>query len=141
MIQGSINQLLSLAAVAARLDPTVEARTEANKATKELSAIDKQIEQMNVTKDDIEYGTKTGKMYQEATAEKAEVTKRLFKAKPTKENYRKHLMSRSEPDIVTPADPDEIAQEQAELRAQAALAREQNRIANSKMTFSNREDR
>ena len=108
-IQGSINQLLATAAVAARLDPNVEKRAEVYKAKQNLKSLEKSFRvQKSEAKEAVQtyedanemYKTKiergfTGKGDEEAkqlyTIVQEDATNRLEKAKLTQEEYGKAL--------------------------------------------------
>ena len=108
-IQGSINQLLATAAVAARLDPNVEKRAEVYKAKQNLEALEKSFDvqkaEAQAAVQDYEDANKmyekkiergfTGKGDEEAqklyTVVQEEATNRLEKAKATQEEYGKAL--------------------------------------------------
>jgi hypothetical protein len=93
MIQGSINQLLSMAAIGTRLTPGYESRVEARKATKQIADTEAQLAQVTHTSEE---GTVTANITQELLENRAQASESLFRAKPTKETYRQYVISRAE---------------------------------------------
>lgn len=141
-IQGSINQLLSMATVGARMSHRYEQQSAIRQAERNVKTAEKQEKALEgrATGE----GAKADALLREAAESKAEATKTLFKVKPTRETLSKALLTSSgastlpkgpsyedAPLAVWRADPEEIRQEQAEFEAEAALNREQQRIARS----------
>lgn len=98
-IQANINQLLSIAAVAARLDPTLESRTEAATAKRQLAKAEKKL---NIVDIKAEKGplTSAEKKHQKKLGEEVVgAAEQIFTAKPTLANYEafsKHLEKQQE---------------------------------------------
>lgn len=141
MIQGSINQLLSIAAIGASLSPGVQRRAEARQTKKQLSTVSKELSQMNVTLEDWENETVTGKIAKETMEKQADLSKKLFEQAPSSKTYKQYVMNRAgtgkEPTMVVTEDPDVIAQEQYEQqieqeRADQEMLKEQDRVRKSR---------
>lgn len=132
MIQGSINQLLNIAALSARLDPNLESRTEARKASRQIAIAEAQLAQIKPTEASQE-GTVAANIAQEVLEDRAQASEALFRAKPTEETYRQYSRNRAEtgrePVARIQATPEEIAQERAEQEAEAAQRIRQQELA------------
>lgn len=90
-IQANINQLLSIAAVAARLDPTVEARTEASTAQRQLAKAEKKLNIVDVNAEKSPLSSEEKMHKAKLSEEVVGAAEQIFTAKPTLKNYKAFL--------------------------------------------------
>lgn len=86
-IQANINQLLSIAAVAARLDPTLEARTEAGTAQRQLAKAEKKLNVIDIKAKGSPLTSDEKKHQIKVNEEVVGAAEKIFKIKPTLANY------------------------------------------------------
>ena len=128
MIQGSINQLLSLAAVFAGMDPGSKKRAQVRQTKNQLKVLDKEVAALGDLTD-MREGEAKHTTYREIQSSKAEVLKQLFSLDPSSETFKSYKEAKSESgakgyaDIVLPADPEEIEQERRESARELAAKR------------------
>lgn len=132
--QGSINNLLGTAAIAGRLSPGYESKQAAYGAKKKLKVLENQEAQItNATEGSTEH-----KIYQDIQEQKRDASKTLFESQPSKKTYQQYKKARwaaGEPISTFSADPSEILQEQADIEAEAALRREQERLLRTRQAL------
>ena len=141
MIQGSINNLLNQAAIFGRLSPGYETKQELHKLGKQEKALEqKSALAEEKAKSPLQSVREAAERDQEDFAKQAlDIEKRKFELKPSAEGYKKVLHERGalEGTLVEtlPADEWDYLQEQAELKAESSLNREQKRVSNSRRNF------
>lgn len=122
-----------MAAIAAKLDPTSEKRAQVRQTKNQLQTLEKEEAALGDLTN-MREGEAKHTAYQDIQSSKATALKAMFALEPSSETFKNYTIAKRESgekgyaDMVIPADPDEIAQEQAELKAQKALAREQKRL-------------
>ena len=89
MIQGSINQLLGMAAVFARLDPNVEQRTQLRQTERQMKGLQKQAETIGTS--DLEGMSEEEIAFENRLADQiVSTSEKRFQLKPTEETITKH---------------------------------------------------
>lgn len=146
MIQGSINQLLTLAAAGAKLSPEMQKRVEIKDKIKEGEELEKQEHAVAKAGSEKVKNAKTWEEFEEATAQLNEAkgeylgkrvtnAKELFDLKPTEESYKEYRYLRGvHQSLNTPAT-DEVQDPaaEAERKADEALAAEQRRVGRQRV--------
>lgn len=123
VIQNAINQMIGTASIAARLSPGYETKQELYKLAKQEKALSSQQKSLPlVDYEELDKGeTIAAKQHKEILEKQAKISQRQFELNPTKESMRKAFFARSGagegPLFTLPADPDEIRQEQANIKA------------------------
>ena len=91
MIQGSINQLLGMAAVFARLDPNVEQRTQLRQTERQMKGLKKQTEAIDASRPNLEEMSAEEMAFENKLADQiVKTSEERFQLKPTEENLTKH---------------------------------------------------
>lgn len=122
IIQNALNQMIGTVGIAARLAPGYETRQELHQLGKKEKALSLQQEALpTLEPNELEEGkTIAAKQHKEILEKQSEIAQRQFELKPSKETMKKATFARSGagegPLFTTPADPDEIRQEQAMLK-------------------------
>lgn len=113
MIQGSINQLLTMAAVGAKLTPGSEEKFEAYQAEKGIKRLEQEAKVLSEKTDMSDTDVARS---QEILGEKTELRKKAYEAFPTGKRYEEYRKSRSfsEPMVTPEYTPEEIAFEEAQ---------------------------
>ena len=89
MIQGSINQLLSMAAVLVRMDPNLEQRTQLRQTEKQMKGLKKQTEAIGTS--DLEEMPEAEIAFENRLADQiVKTSEERFHLKPTEETLTKH---------------------------------------------------
>lgn len=89
MIQGSINQLLGMAAVFARMDPNVEKRTQLRQTEKQMNGLRKQAVTLGTTY--LEEMSAEEMAFENRLADQiVSTSEERFRLNPTEENLTKH---------------------------------------------------
>ena len=131
MIQGSINQLLGMAAVFAGMDPGSKHRAQVRQTEKQLEVLDKEAAALGDLTG-MREGEAKHTTYREIQSSKAEVLKKMFSLDPSSETFKRYKEAKSESgargyaDIVLPADPEEIEQERQESARELAAKKAEN---------------
>lgn len=131
IIQSTINQALGMAAIAAKLSPTLEAKAKTRAELSDLRRQEKGLklqEKVLGTMVDLadytkEEPTEAASLQMKETEEKLSgVKQKQFELKPTKEGAKELVLQRSAAGkgtfMTIPADPEEILQEQEEIARQ-----------------------
>jgi hypothetical protein len=91
MIQGSINQLLSMSAVFARMDPNVEQRTQLRQKEKQMEGLKKQAEAIDNSNSNLQEKSEAEIAFENRLADQiVETSEERFQLKPTEETLTAH---------------------------------------------------
>lgn len=89
MIQGSINQLLNMSAVLARMDPNLEQRTQLRQTEKQMKGLKKQTEAIGTS--NLKEMSAEELAFENRLADKiVSTSEKRFQLKPTEETITKH---------------------------------------------------
>lgn len=89
MIQGSINQLLNMSAVLARMDPNLEQRTQLRQTEKQMKGLKKQTEAIGTS--NLQEMSAEELAFENRLADKiVSTSEKRFQLKPTEETITKH---------------------------------------------------
>ena len=146
-IQNAINQMFGTAGIAARLSPEFETKQELHKLEKQEKVLQEQQAILGklVSLDELVEGRTVGAQALKKTYEKeADIKARKFELSPSKETANASLFVSSAagrgPLMTFKADPEEIMQEQEELRMKKSMqiaAKKQGRQLKQKQRFKN----
>lgn len=87
VIQGSINNLLTTAGVAARLSPSLEERRKVIGLRQQQKALENVAETQQEATGPASESSEANKLYAETLQKKADVSQQIFEAKPSQETY------------------------------------------------------
>lgn len=125
-IQGSINQLLSIAAVAAKFDPAAEKRTKLREMEKSMEGLKTQLASARGMTE--EETPAVAKERLRISEDMVKLSRERLNLDPTEENWAKHMrnvkLNEQEPGRQNIISPDEVAREEAAK----ALSTEQARL-------------
>ena len=145
MIQGSINQLLGMAAVFARMDPGTEKRAEVRRAEAVVDSLDKQAK--TISADDPKTGVKFSDLaggeihedYVEVLEKKAKASEALFNLEPTEERRKSFKQAKGAAQGERQhykSEKKRIEQDNAEHNAMENMMLEQQRVQKSNQLSS-----
>lgn len=94
VIQGSINNLLGLSVVAARLSPGLEQKRELNTLKKQEKAMAKVAETQEEATGPEANSTEANELYSQTLAKKADIATKIFETQPTEQTYQNVIAER-----------------------------------------------
>lgn len=140
MIQGSINQLLSMSAVIARMDPNLEQRTQLRQTEKQMKGLKKQAEAIDASRPNLQEMSEAEIVFENKLADQiVKTSEERFQLKPTEENLTKHKGNIKGAEVFKAAGQKELDRRAAAQRAeddrQAAEELRQKELAKIRETL------
>lgn len=120
MIQGSINQLLNMSAVIARMDPNLEQRTQLRQTEKQMKGLKKQAEAIDASRPNLQEMSEAEIVFENKLADQiVKTSEERFQLKPTEENLTKHKGNIKGAEVFKAAGQQELDRRAAAQRAEA----------------------